>query len=65
VRDAAEATVGSREGVVVVDRERVGAGATWGGPALVIEPYATTLVPPGWTARVLAPGHLRIDRDRG
>jgi N-methylhydantoinase A len=64
-RDVAEATVENREGFAVVDRERVGAGATWTGPAVVVEPYATTLVPPGWTARVLEPGHLWIERGRG
>ena len=61
-REAAEATVSSREGVSVVDRERVGPGATWAGPALVVEPYATTLVPPGWSARILDHGHLWIER---
>jgi N-methylhydantoinase A len=64
-RDAAEATVGSREGFAVIDRERLGAGATWTGPALVVEPYATTLVPPGWVARVLESGHLWIERGTG
>ena len=61
-RDAALATVEGREGLPVVDREQVGAGATWTGPALVVEPYATTFVPPGWTARVLERGQLWIER---
>jgi len=64
-RDVAEATVESRDGLAVVDRELVGAGATWTGPALVVEPYATILVPPGWAARVLESGHLWIERGPG
>ena len=61
-QDAALATVESREGLAVVDREQVGAGAAWKGPALVVEPYATTSVPQGWSARVLERGHLLIER---
>ncbi|HKY61283.1 MAG TPA: hypothetical protein VJP59_09755, partial [Gemmatimonadota bacterium] len=64
-RDVAEATVEHRDGFAVVDRERVGAGATWNGPALVVEPYATVLVPPGWAARVLDAGHLWLERGSG
>ena len=60
--DAAEATVQSGDGVSIVDRDRVGAGVTWAGPALVVEPYATTLVPAGWSARMLDRGHLWIGR---
>jgi len=64
-RNVAEATVESRDGFAVVDRELLGAGATWTGPALVVEPYATVLVPPRWAARVLDAGHLWIDRGAG
>ncbi|MCK6457219.1 MAG: hydantoinase/oxoprolinase family protein [Phycisphaerae bacterium] len=46
----------------VFDRAALHAGQTLGGPALVVEPHATTVIPPGWTARVEPFGHLRIFR---
>jgi len=58
--DATEATVGRqtvrfREGaraVPILDRRRLGAGATFDGPAIVTQLDATTLVLPGQRARV-------------
>jgi len=36
------------------------------GPAIVEQPDTTTVVPPGWTARLEASGNLRISRsERG
>ena len=35
-------------------------GATAAGPALIVEHETTTLVPPGWNARVDSAGHLRL-----
>lgn len=61
-REAAHAVVANRNGIPVYDREGLGVGAAWSGPALVVEPYATTHVPAGWKARVLESGHLWIER---
>ena len=36
-------------------------GARFAGPALVIEPQTTTLVPRGWRCRVLPAGHLMLE----
>jgi N-methylhydantoinase A len=44
----------------VYERDGLGAGATIAGPAIVEEPTATTLVPPGWSAEVDDVGHLVI-----
>ncbi len=46
----------------VVRRERLAPGHAFAGPALVEEYSGTTLVPPGWSARVTGGGHLRLDR---
>jgi N-methylhydantoinase A len=35
-------------------------GAIAAGPALIVEHETTTLVPPGWNARVDSAGHLRL-----
>jgi N-methylhydantoinase A len=42
----------------VLAREALPPGCTFAGPALVEEYSGTTLVPPGWRARVTAGGHL-------
>lgn len=52
-------------GLPVVERETVSEGDRWEGPALVVEPYATTWVPAGWAARVGAHGHLLLERGSG
>jgi N-methylhydantoinase A len=50
------------EGPAVVEREGLGEGSRTSGPVLIVEPFATTLVPAGWRARVLGHGHLLIER---
>jgi N-methylhydantoinase A len=42
------------------DRSRLLAGDELPGPAVILEPYATTLVPPEWRCRVHATGHLEL-----
>ena len=44
------------------DRERVPVGAAITGPAIIDEAGATTIVPPDWTARVLAYGDMLLER---
>lgn len=43
-------------------REDLATGATIRGPALIGEYTGTTVVPPGWTARVDRFGALELDR---
>lgn len=46
----------------VYERSALGVGARLGGPAIVVQLDATTLVRPGWTAEVLAAGSLLLRR---
>ncbi|MET9021255.1 hydantoinase B/oxoprolinase family protein [Actinopolymorpha sp. NPDC004070] len=48
--------------VPLLRRDRLAAGTTVTGPAVVTEANATTVVEPGWAATVAATGHLRIER---
>jgi N-methylhydantoinase A len=43
-------------------REHLPTGKVVHGPATIVEPSATTFVPPGWQARVHATGHLLLER---
>jgi len=45
----------------IYDRSRLGVGAEFAGPAIVVQLDATTLVPPGWRARVHASGALLLE----
>jgi N-methylhydantoinase A len=44
------------------ERERLGAGATFAGPAIIVEYSATSLVPPGWRAKVGAYGQIHLSK---
>jgi N-methylhydantoinase A len=46
----------------VIDRARLRPGEHFSGPALVEEFSGTTVVPPGWRARVVAGSHLVLER---
>jgi 5-oxoprolinase (ATP-hydrolysing) len=52
---------GPRE-VALVDRRALAPGEALDGPAIVTEPNATTVVEPGWQARVLPGGELSLER---
>jgi N-methylhydantoinase A len=43
------------------ERSRLLAADELSGPAVVLESFATSLVPPGWRCRVHAAGHLEMD----
>lgn len=43
-------------------RESIAEGETVHGPAVVAEPDSTTIVEPGWSARVVEGGGMRLDR---
>lgn len=55
-------TAGSWQDVPVLARERMGAGSTVSGPAVVELEGATCLVAPGWQGRVDAVGTLVLER---
>jgi 5-oxoprolinase (ATP-hydrolysing) len=46
----------------IFDRRTLRAGAEIAGPAVIVEPDATTVVEPGWRAEVLPLGHLLLSR---
>jgi N-methylhydantoinase A len=46
----------------IVDRAGIKRGAGVRGPAIIEEPTATTIVPPGWQAAIAAGGHMLITR---
>ncbi len=50
---------------VVIARERLAKDATFRGPAIVVEPSATTVVPPDFRAYVDEHGHLLLEIARG
>ncbi|HHH36297.1 MAG TPA: hydantoinase/oxoprolinase family protein [Gammaproteobacteria bacterium] len=53
---------GQRQPVPVWSRNRLGAGCTLPGPALITEEVATTYIAPGWTCRVDGVGNLLLDK---
>ena len=55
-------TSGDWRKVPVWRRERLPAGATIPGPAIVAEASATTVIDAGWTGRVDVRGHLLLER---
>ncbi len=46
----------------IIDRVGLATGSITPGPAIIEEATATTLVPPGWQARVMTGGHLSVTR---
>jgi 5-oxoprolinase (ATP-hydrolysing) len=52
-------------GVPLFERDRLGAGGTVTGPAIIAEANATTVVEDGWRAGVTPYGHLLIERVAG
>ncbi|NGM70290.1 hydantoinase/oxoprolinase family protein [Natronolimnobius sp. AArcel1] len=70
---AGDARVGTREAyfpetgddsreTAVYDRDRLEAGATLAGPAILEQAESTTVVPPSWTGELLANGTLVLTR---
>jgi 5-oxoprolinase (ATP-hydrolysing) len=55
-------SLGTNESLPVLDREALGPGARIPGPALIIDPSATTVVEPGWQAEVDAQANLILTR---
>jgi 5-oxoprolinase (ATP-hydrolysing) len=55
---------GKAVSATIVDRAGIKRGASVRGPAIIEEPTATTIVPPGWHATIAAGGHMLITRVR-
>jgi N-methylhydantoinase A len=53
---------GKKEAISIFARQKLAPGMQLAGPALVIEPQTTTLVPRGWRCGVSAAGHLILER---
>ncbi|HEX4858853.1 MAG TPA: hydantoinase B/oxoprolinase family protein, partial [Usitatibacteraceae bacterium] len=53
---------GARATVPLFDRADLEPGAVMDGPAIVVDPQSTTVVEPGWRARVLGDGSLLLER---
>ena len=50
------------EPVPVYERQQLGSGQQIQGPALIVEPVATTWLAPGWRGTVHPAGHLLLER---
>jgi N-methylhydantoinase A len=60
VRDTANAEVSDWD---VYERAELAPGAALRGPAIIAEDETSTLVGPGWTARITAPGYIAMTRE--
>jgi N-methylhydantoinase A len=47
----------------ILDRNGIGDGQVARGPAIIEEATATTLLPPGWTARLMTGDHLSLTKE--
>jgi N-methylhydantoinase A len=56
---------GGEIAAAVHEREALAAGETIAGPAIVNQTDTTTLIPPGWVARVVASGAMVLEREEG
>ena len=63
-REVFDSGSGKRELVATYRREDLAPGTRLAGPALVVEPQTTTLVPRGWHCSVSAAGHLILERKK-
>ncbi len=47
----------------IIDRNSIDEGAVVHGPAIIEETTSTTLLPPGWTARLITGGHMSLVKE--
>lgn len=47
----------------IMDRNSIAEGATVHGPAIIEEVTSTTLLPPGWTAKLINGGHMSLTKE--
>ena len=62
-REVFDPAIGKLENLPAYRRADLGAGAALEGPALVVEPQTTTLVPAGWRGTVAANGNLLLTKN--
>ena len=53
---------GTAQATQIIDRNGLSADTPVHGPAIIEETTATTLLPPGWTARIITGGHLTLTK---
>jgi N-methylhydantoinase A len=61
-RSVFDPAAGKKESISIYSRTDLAPGMQLTGPALVVEPQTTTLVPRGWSCNVAAMGHLILER---
>lgn len=54
---------GTPTSTAIIDRNSIEAGNTVSGPAIIEEVTSTTLLPPGWTARLIDGGHMSLTKE--
>lgn len=54
---------GRKTETAIIERDQIAADEVVSGPAIIEEPTATTLLPPGWQLRLVAGGHLSLTRN--
>jgi len=54
---------GKPQTAAILDRNGIGEGDSVSGPAIIEEVTSTTLLPPGWTARLIEGGHMTLTRE--
>ena len=59
---AKSACIGRRNGIDIYERALLRAGNRFEGPALILEDYATTWIPKGWSAKIDIWGHVMVER---
>jgi N-methylhydantoinase A len=60
-RDVFDPKAGKSGSIATFLRRELAPGMRLAGPALIVEPQTTTLVPGGWRCRVTAAGHLLLE----
>ena len=64
-RERAVHFAGLPQKTAILDRNGMTQGAVVHGPAIIEEGTATTLLPPGWQARLIPGGHMTLTRTGG
>jgi N-methylhydantoinase A len=63
-RSVFDPAAGKKEAISTYSRVNLTPGMQLPGPALVVEPQTTTLVPRGWSCSIAAMGHLILERKK-
>ena len=55
--------MGEEKKTRIIDRNAIGEGDSISGPAIIEEVTSTTLLPPGWTAKLITGGHMSLTKE--